>query len=351
MGTNHERRRLFGVLAGGVTLTLAAPSLFVANLFWVPPRTPLSYTLFALGCACWVGLMYMFFAGIFLPLLTLSRMKDLSESKRAVFERRLKRAPWSGLILNDILNLTSLLHARDEKQRSLEALKKEAELNSLRSQINPHFLYNTLDSIRGQLMPLGFSDAADIIESLSNLFRYSIDPRSIYNTLEQELDNVADYMRIMRFRLGDRLRFQTVVDTRDGYILNCEMPKLTLQPIVENAIEHGLARMPENARINLRAYVAQDGLNILVSDNGVGIEPRRLDELNARLREGSPVEKRRGSGLALVNVNERIRLLHGGDPYGLRVFSEVDVGTQVHILLPIRLMPVDHGSRQPGRCT
>jgi two-component system sensor histidine kinase YesM len=312
----------------------------------VPAHTPLSYALLALGSALWLGLVYMFFAGIFLPLLTLRRMKDLSEGERAEFERRLKRAPWSGLILNDILRLTSLLYARDEKQRLLEALKKEAELSSLRSQINPHFLYNTLDSIRGQLMSLGFSGAAEIIESLSNLFRYSIDPRAVYNTLEQELDNVADYMRIMRFRLGDRLRFQTVVDAQEGYILNCEMPKLTLQPIVENAIEHGLSGMRENARIELRAYVAQEGLNILISDNGAGIEPRRLDELSARLREGSAVEKRRGAGLALVNVNERIRLLHGGEPYGLRVVSEVGVGTQVHILLPVRLMPEGHALRR-----
>ncbi len=250
MGKRLKRHGLLRALLGGAVLAVAAPGFFIAVVFWVPPRTPLGYALFTLGCVFWLGLMYMIFAGIFLPLQALSRMKDLSEGDRAGFEQRLRRAPWNGLILHDILSLTSLLYARDEKQRSLEALKKEAELNSLRSQINPHFLYNTLDSIRGHLMSLGFSDAAEIIESLSNLFRYSIDPRAVYNTLEQELDNVADYMRIMRFRLGDRLRFQTVVDARDEYILNCEMPKLTLQPIVENAIEHGLARMPETRASN-----------------------------------------------------------------------------------------------------
>ncbi|MEG2623797.1 MAG: histidine kinase, partial [Clostridia bacterium] len=102
------------------------------------------------------------------------------------------------------------LQNQREREYSLEMLKKEAELNALQSQINPHFLYNTLDSIRGQLVAEGMTDAADILEALSKLFRYSINPKTVYNTLEQELDNIDNYMRILHYRFGDRIAFSHV---------------------------------------------------------------------------------------------------------------------------------------------
>lgn len=349
MKADKRNREVHRTLAGLCAAAVVALGAAAADLFWVPRHSPLFYGLLALGALALGVLMYLFAVNLIYPLMMLSRLTRCAQEERPDLQRLLESTPRRGLYTGDILRLVSLAYAQGDKERMLEALKKEAELNSLRSQINPHFLYNTLDSIRGQLMTLGAYDASDIIESLSNLFRYSINPRTVYNTLEQELDNVRDYMRIMHFRLGDRLVFATIIDTDNPSILNCEMPKLTLQPIVENAIQHGLEHIAGNGRITLRAFAAQDGLNILVTDNGCGIDPKRLDELNSRFREGSPVEKGQGAGLALVNVNERIRMLYGAKPYGLHVSSEVGLGTQVHILLPMRLMPAEPSPDRAGR--
>ena len=317
----------------------------LADLFWVPRKTAAYIMLFTLALMLNVLLGVFLFMNIIKPLIILDRLLNQSEENTESKDYILENVPQHGVFMEDIMRLSSMIHARREREHMLEALKKEAELNSLRSQINPHFLYNTLDSIRGQLMGLGFSEPADNIESLSKLFRYSINPKTVYNTLEQELNNVEDYMHIMRFRLGDRLAFETIIDPENDCILNCELPKLTLQPIVENAIQHGLEGMSHGGRISIRAYAEQDGLTIWVSDNGRGIDEKRLEELNKRFRDGSPVMDANGTGIALVNVNERIRLLYGGRPYGLYVCSAPGKGTQVRILLPMRLVPaVQSGS-------
>lgn len=277
---------------------------------------------------------------IALPMLKLHDLlnKTLDDSSKA--HSHLSNSYYNHPLLKDALLYTSKASARLEREKTLEALKKEAELNSLRSQINPHFLYNTLDSIRGQLMIQGFNEAADNIESLSKMFRYSINPHTVYNTFEQELDNVRDYMRIMHFRLGDRLHFEVILEGEKENLLSCEMPKLTLQPIIENAIQHGLEHVVSNGLITLRAYEAQDGLNILISDNGCGMSSQRLSELNSNLYYGISDARSRNTGIALVNVNERIRMTYGGKPYGLHVNSDLGIGTQVHILLPLRTAPV-----------
>ncbi|MEG1515506.1 MAG: sensor histidine kinase [Clostridia bacterium] len=227
------------------------------------------------------------------------------------------------------------LQNQREREYSLEMLKKEAELNALQSQINPHFLYNTLDSIRGQLVAEGMTDAADILEALSKLFRYSINPKTVYNTLEQELDNIDNYMRILHYRFGDRIAFSHVIEGDVAFVMNCEMPKLTLQPIVENAVQHGMEHREEDGRIVVRAAISEKGLHICVEDNGAGIAPERLDELNKKLSEGAPIQKTQGSGIALINVNERIRMLYG-EYYGLYVYSDEGIGTEVHIWLPVQ---------------
>lgn len=239
---------------------------------------------------------------------------------------------------DDAVEMITEIKKKQEHEYSMEMLKKQAELNALQSQINPHFLYNTLDSIRGQLMMEGMCESADILESLSNLFRYSIS-LATYNTLEQELDNVENYMRIMRYRFGSRFTLFKKIDYSCDYILNCEIPKLTLQPIVENAIKHGLEKKESGGVIIIRAFISDAGLHISVEDNGVGINTTILDELNKKFSEGSPVQFANGSGIALVNVNERIRLLYG-DQYGLYVNSIENVGTEVHILLPARITPI-----------
>lgn len=311
---------------------ISIPVFARRGTFWI-------HGVLTLGVLVSCALLFFLIKDIALPMLSLHELLNKIPDENSEITSAPDNSYYKSPFLKDVLLYTSHVNTWLEREKTLENLKKEAELNSLRSQINPHFLYNTLDSIRGQLMIQGFHEAADNIESLSKMFRYSINPHTVYNTFEQELDNVRDYMRIMHFRLGNRLRFETRLEGESEYLLSCEMPKLTLQPIVENAIQHGLEHVASNGLITLRAYAAQDGLNIIISDNGCGMSAQRLGELNAHLRQGLTSDQSRGTGIALVNVNERIRMIFGGTPYGLHVYSDLGIGTQVHILLPLRQIP------------
>lgn len=339
MKNQSSRREILYLLLRIGLLGLTALACFILNILCLERSNRWYYFVFGLGLFSNAALFYVLFKEIALPLLKLNELLNITPDENSEAPSSLDDSIEKSPLLREALLFTSKANARLEREKTLEALKKEAELDSLRSQINPHFLYNTLDSIRGQLVIQGFHEAAENIESLSKMFRYSINPHTVYNTFEQELDNVRDYMRIMHFRLGDRLRFETIIEGENEYILSCEMPKLTLQPIVENAIQHGLEHIAANGLITLRAYAAQDALNIIISDNGCGMDAQHLSELNARLRKGTPMAKSHGTGIALVNVNERIRMIFGGPPYGLHVYSDTGLGTQVHICLPLRLIP------------
>lgn len=240
----------------------------------------------------------------------------------------------NGKLENQFLGLIRNAGAQKQKEYSLEILKNQAELSALQSQINPHFLYNTLDSIRGQLLESGIDDAADTVEALSNLFRYSISPKISYNTLEQELNNIRDYMSIITYRFGNRTRFEIIMDAEED-ILSCEMPKLTLQPVVENAIQHGLESKSQGGLITVRVQSSYDSFTIIVSDNGCGVPTEILNELNRRFRDNCSTEQNSKKGIALLNVNQRIKLMYGKE-YGIYINSAMGIGTEVHINLPIR---------------
>ena len=131
-----------------------------------------------------------------------------------------------------------------EREYSAKILQTQAELDSMQSQINPHFLYNTLDSIRGQALELGSDEIADMIESLSVLFRYTISQRGDILTFEQELKKRRPlYKDSAQYRFENRFVIRKKIDDGDGRIYQCRMPKLTLQPIIENAIYHGLEKV------------------------------------------------------------------------------------------------------------
>lgn len=329
------------LLAMGFLLLLGVLAVFMLVLwhcFWVPGKEGAAVLLAITGLLLCSGVAAIIKA-LYKPLSRIRvSMKLLNESDTSgasIAELFRSRSHFE----NSFFDLIIKFQQQRENEYSLETLKKQAELNALQSQINPHFLYNTLDSIRGQLVAENLVDAAGIIESLSRLFRYSINPKVVYNTVEQELDNVDNYMRIIRYRFGERFVLQKKISAQSEAILNCEIPKLTLQPIVENAIQHGLEAKPDNGIITIRAFLSQNVLHISVEDNGVGVKASVLDDLNEKFRRGAAVQAKSGSGIALVNVNERVRLLYG-EKYGLYVNSMEGMGTEVHILLPAAVAPL-----------
>lgn len=221
----------------------------------------------------------------------------------------------------------------------ISASKKQAQYLALQNQINPHFLYNTLEGIRGETLSAGLENVAKMTEALATFFQYTISKVENLVQLEDELTNVTNYYIIQRYRFGDRLNLSVEYDEKEGpELMSCRMPKLILQPIVENAIYHGIEKKIGRGEIRIRIESTPQRLIITISDNGVGMTEERLSEINAKLRGMSfdyvaPAGQKTG-GIAVVNVNSRIKLLFG-EEYGVCMYSTLDVGTDVEITLPL----------------
>lgn len=216
----------------------------------------------------------------------------------------------------------------------------EEEVRMLQNQINPHFLYNTLDSIRGQALASGDARLADMVEALAAFFRYSISRHGNIVTLEDEIKNVKTYVQIQKFRFEDRFDLEIETDASET-VMECLIPKLTLQPVIENAIFHGLELSLKPGKVYLHITETEERLLLYVIDNGVGMEKEELKELNASLGGGpapakapEPGGSGEGNGLALRNVNERIHI-YFGEPYGITIYSTKGCGTEVEIVLPV----------------
>lgn len=243
-----------------------------------------------------------------------------------------------------------------------EIYKKNAEYSALQSQINPHFLYNTLETIRSQAISDGNREIAEMVKRLSLIFRYSISSKGDLVTLRDELNNIRNYMEIMRFRFYDRFTLEINVDEEQEQIYDYYVPRLILQPIVENAINHGLDEMVSGGIVGIEVALMDD-LIITVSDNGKGMSLRDLDALNAKMRSDSSrgqqdmmsfareqsgtatesASERKGSGIALANINQRIQLLYG-KKYGICIYSSENCGTDVELTLPV----IDKKGNDPG---
>lgn len=216
--------------------------------------------------------------------------------------------------------------------------KRQAQYLALQNQINPHFLYNTLESIRSEALIAQLDSVADMTEALASFFRYTISKVENLVSVEEELHNCQTYFRIQQYRFGDRLRLKVEYDPEDrAEIFSCRLPKLTMQPILENSIIHGTELKIGTGNLTIHLERTARRLLIRVSDDGIGMDEETLNRLNGKLNQGvlsavrSDVEQR--GGVALVNVNNRIRLLFGQE-YGLHVFSLPGAGTDVEITLP-----------------
>ena len=229
------------------------------------------------------------------------------------------------------------LHTLLNTDQIMNASKRQAQFLALQNQINPHFLYNTLEGIRSEALLAGLDNVASMTEALSTYFRYTISNVENLVTLEQELENTRNYFFIQQFRFGNRMKLEVVIDDEDKEeVLSYRIPKLTLQPIVENCIIHGLECQVGQGLLRVHIETTQSRLLVTVSDDGVGMESSVLEKMHSNLSVRSFEYMKRDEhhgGIALVNVNNRIKLLFG-EQYGLTVTSQVGVGTDVLISLP-----------------
>ena len=216
--------------------------------------------------------------------------------------------------------------------------RRQAQYLALQNQINPHFLYNTLESIRSEAMTAGLESVAEMTELLATFFRYTITKVESMVSVEEELLNCETYFNIQQYRFGSRLQLVVNCAPDDrAEIYRCRIPKLTMQPILENSIIHGTELKVGTGRLTINLGLTERRLLIRISDDGIGMDEETLSGINDKLRKSALSvaggEHEKLGGLALVNVNNRIRLLFG-EEYGLHVFSILGAGTDVEISLP-----------------
>ncbi len=224
-----------------------------------------------------------------------------------------------------------------EREHAEAMLRQQFQYAELQNQINPHFLYNTLETIRGQAIIDDNYKIAEMTEALAKYFRYNISKDKDAVTLEQELENIRNYIQIQQYRFQDRFVFRICPHVAYEEYAGCLIPKMTLQPIVENAIFHGMEEKLGLSHLSIHIETTQDRLIILVSDDGVGMDEETLSRLQRRMQgmedeDGQP----KGSGhhgIAMHNVNSRLKMLYG-EEYGLVVNSTKGLGTEVEITIP-----------------
>jgi two-component system sensor histidine kinase YesM len=217
----------------------------------------------------------------------------------------------------------------DSKIKEQENLKK-AELRALQAQINPHFLYNTLDTIIWMAEAKKNAQVIEIVSALSSFFRISLSKGKDWITIGEEIERTNSYLTIQKMRYQDILDYDIQVDER---VANYTTLKLILQPLVENALYHGIKNKRQGGTISVRAKLKNaDEVQLEVEDNGIGFTPDKLAQLQEELEDDSGDIKLE-SGFGIGNVNKRIRLYYGKQ-YGISVKSEYHTGTCVTLVIP-----------------
>ena len=202
-------------------------------------------------------------------------------------------------------------------------LNKEMEFKALQAQINPHFLYNTLDAIGWLCEEERCQDAVEMVNALAKLFRISISKGHELITIQKEVEHAKSYLKIQNFRYKNQFSYDFQIE-EDCLQYYCN--KITLQPIIENAIYHGLDRMVDEGHIQIRIYSEGEDVIFRVEDNGVGMSEEQCRSILHK-------EPGDNSGIGIKNVNDRIKIYFGKE-YGLSIESELDVGTCVTIRMP-----------------
>lgn len=214
------------------------------------------------------------------------------------------------------------------KQEQLDL--RDTELKLLQAQINPHFLYNTLETIMWMAEAGQSEQVVSMVSSLSDFFRTTLSKGQDYISIKEEVSHITSYLEIQQFRYRDIMDYEIIVPEE---MYAYRILKLTLQPLVENALYHGIKNKREKGKIEVKGEIIDGILTFTVKDNGIGIKPQQLIELQNNIRKENDGDKN-SAGFGLANVNERIRLNYGKD-YGLMFQSVYGEGTTVFVRIPI----------------
>lgn len=241
--------------------------------------------------------------------------------------------------------LEHIHHANEERIRSqrhlleVELSKNRMQLSALQSQINPHFLYNNLACMRGLALEHNLPVIASIASNMAAMFRYSIKGANFVQ-FRDELSIAQKYLDTMNLRMDNKFHFHVDVPSS---LLECWMVKMTLQPLVENAVFHGLESLQGSGEISISACFVSNGVYcVRIHDNGVGMEPKMVSRLNEELaRSIDTTEQSEHDGIGIHNINKKIRLLLGAS-YGLKIESQPMKGSTITVTMPyLATKPVD----------
>lgn len=321
------------VFAGLITLSIinVAISIYFAN----GKLTKSGYSiLLLLGCIVLIALLQLFYHYVIKPISVLEgTIKTLNQES---FDYKLEELEEDSLT-DSLTRILDMYKKSMEREHAEIVLRQESEYAQLQSQINPHFLYNTLEVVRGQALIDDNYKIADMTEALAKYFRYNIGKDNDKVTLSEEMDNVYNYIKIQQYRFADKFTFHIYVHDDTEEYKNCIMPKMTLQPIVENAIFHGIEGKIGLGAIDIHVVTTEERLIVTVADDGIGMNEETLEGINQRLNESPMVvnySKKKGhNGIAIENVNNRLKLLFGKE-YGINISSTWMVGTEVEITIP-----------------
>ena len=233
-----------------------------------------------------------------------------------------------------ITNIMKNIELNEQMQTELETrleLLKTAQIAMLQMQINPHFLYNTLDTIKWMALDLTGDDnsVSEAVGSLAKLYRLNVNTGDYMISLKEEMEQAKNYINILMLRYEDL--FKVVWDI-DEDALSCTVLRLSMQPVIENAVYHGLKPMRQNGVLTIRGFRADGKVAVVIQDNGVGIPKDELEKLNKELNE-NPVTPDESGHIGIYNVNRRVKLIYG-ENYGVFVSSEENKGTIVRLIFP-----------------
>lgn len=232
------------------------------------------------------------------------------------------------LMANSIRDLVQEVYVTKAQKDKLAIRQKEIKLELLANQINPHFLFNTLETIRMKAHVNGQKELAEIVKLLGRIMRRNLEIGSEMITVESEVELVQCYLEIQRFRYGNRINYDIFFE--DEEIKKVKILPLTIQPLVENAIVHGLEFKEGEGHVSVRMYRKNFYLFISVQDDGEGMTNEKLQEVLDSLDD---MEDNLGKRVGLRNIHQRLKLFYG-EEYGLRIYSQKNGGTKIDIMLP-----------------
>ena len=236
------------------------------------------------------------------------------------------------VMVKNIQEMEAAQYEAQIKEQNIQNEQQKMEFKMLASQINPHFLYNTLETIRMKAFTAGDREVATAIKLLGKSMRYVLENTGMVDTtLQAELDHIVTYLKIQQLRFGDRVNYQVTIQPE----MNLEeyrMLPLLLQPIVENAIVHGLEARESDGMVWISVYTEEEVVYVDVSDNGCGMNEETLQMVMTKVQDYT--RKRRKSSIGLYNINRRIKLNYG-EQYGLSIQSTVGEGTMVRVTFPV----------------